>query len=93
MKVLERVLKICLRRKVRVHYGRCVSGGRVSRCTLDGILLAYDNLCLVLAVTDARGEVTRVVVIKKNELESFEPLDREAVEAVLETFLAEDKWS
>jgi hypothetical protein len=84
MKVFERILKACLGRKVRVNYGRCVSSGRVSKCSIDGILLAFDNLCLVVAVVNDRGDIKRIVVVKKSEVESIDLTDEETMQAVYE---------
>ena len=72
MKVYERVLKSCLGRKITVRYGRCSSRYGVSKCSLTGILLAHDNLCIVMGSIDKQGEsLTGITVINKNEIESI----------------------
>jgi len=76
VKVFERVLKLCVGKMIRVNYGRCSTGSRVSKCSLEGVLLAFDNLCLVIAVPNSKGGVEKLVVIKKSEIESIELLDR-----------------
>jgi len=84
MKVYERVLKACLKRRITVRYGRCSSRYGVSKCSLTGILLAYDNLCIVMAVTDEEGNLKRLVVINKNEIESISIEDNLALNRVWE---------
>ena len=84
MKVYERVLKACLRRKITVRYGRCSSRYGVSKCSLTGVLLAHDNLCIVMAVTDEKGNLTRLVVINKNEIESISIEDNVALNQIWE---------
>ena len=90
MKVYERVLKACLRRKITVRYGRCSSRYGVSKCTLTGILLAHDNLCIVMAVTDEKGNLTRLVVINKNEIESISIEDKVALDRIWEALFGVD---
>ena len=90
MKVYERVLKACLRRKITVRYGRCSSSYGVSKCTLTGILLAHDNLCIVMAVTDEKGNLTRLVVINKNEIESISIEDKVALDRIWEALFGVD---
>jgi len=83
VKVFERVLKTCVGREIRVNYGRCSDGRGVSKCQVEGVLWAFDNLCLVVGVYNREGEIIRLVVIKKNEVESIEILDRELIYEVL----------
>jgi len=85
LKVYERILKACLRRKITVRYGRCSSRYGVSKCSLTGVLLAYDNLCIVMAVTDEEGNPKRLVVINKNEIESISIEDNVALDRVWKT--------
>jgi len=85
MKVYERVLKACLRRRITVKYGRCSSRYGVSKCSLTGVLWAYDNLCIVMAVTDEEGNPKRLVVINKNEIESISIEDNVALKRIRET--------
>ncbi len=82
MKVYERVLKACLRRKITVRYGRCSSRYGVSKCSLTGVLLAHDNLCIVMAVTDEKGDLVRLVVINKSEIESISIEDKVALNRI-----------
>ena len=82
MKVYERVLKACLGRKITVRYGRCSSRYGVSKCSLTGVLLAHDNLCIVMAVTDEKGNLVRLVVINKGEIESISIEDEIALNRV-----------
>jgi len=90
MKVFEKILKACVGRKIRVNYGRCMwSSGRVSKCSVDGVLLAFDNLCLVVAVPDSKGNVERLVVVKKSEVESIELMDKELILDVYELLYGE----
>jgi len=84
LKVLEKVLKLCLNRKVKVNYGRCSSGRGAVKCQIEGYLLAFDNLCLVIAVPGVRRSVERLVIIKKSEIESIELEDRDLIIDVLE---------
>ena len=84
MKVYERILKACLRRKITVRYGRCSSRYGVSKCSLTGVLLAHDNLCIVMAVTDEKGNLARLVVINKSEIESISIEDNVALNRVRE---------
>jgi len=84
MKVFERILKVCVGGNVRVNYGRCSAGRGVGKCQVDGILWAFDNLCLVVAVVDEEGSVLRLVVVKKSEVESIELLDRGLISDVYE---------
>ena len=51
MKVFERVLKACVGKVIRVNYGRC-SG---SKCQVEGVLWAFDNLCMVVGVYNQKG--------------------------------------
>ncbi len=78
MKVYERFLKACLGRKVLVRYGRCSQG----RCEVQGELLAYDNLCLLLLVKEngSYGSFEKLVLINKKEIESIEIVGRENVQ-------------
>ncbi len=78
MKVYERFLKACLGRKVLVRYGRCSQG----RCEVQGELLAYDNLCLLLLVREGIGSRSfeKLVLINKKEVESIEIVGRENVQ-------------
>jgi len=85
MKVYERVLKACLKRRITVRYGRCSSRYGVSKCSLTGILLAHDNLCIVMAVADEEGNLKRLVVINKNEIESISIEDNVALDRVWKT--------
>jgi len=85
LKVYERILKACLRRKITVRYGRCSSRYGVSKCSLTGVLLAYDNLCIVMAVTDEEGNPKQLVVINKNEIESISIEDNVALDRVWKT--------
>jgi len=84
LKVYERILKSCLGRKITVRYGRCSSRYGVSKCSLTGILLAHDNLCIVMAVTDENGSLVRLVVINKSEIESISIEDKVALNRVRE---------
>ena len=90
MKVYERVLNSCLGRKITVRYGRCSSRYGVSKCTLTGILLAHDNFCIVMAVTDEKGNLTRLVVINKNEIESISIEDKVALDRIWEALFGVD---
>ena len=85
MKVFERVLKACIGKVIRVNYGRC-SG---SKCQVEGVLWAFDNLCVVVGVYNQKGEIIKLVVIKKNEVESIEILDRELIHDVYEALYGE----
>jgi len=85
VKVFERVLKACIGKVIRVNYGRC-SG---SKCQVEGVLWAFDNLCVVVGVYNQKGEIIKLVVIKKNEVESIEILDRELIHDVYEALYGE----
>jgi len=76
--VFERVLKACVGKVIRVNYGRC-SG---SKCQVEGVLWAFDNLCMVVGVYNQKGEIIRLVVIKKNEVESIEITDRNSIKEI-----------
>ncbi len=89
MKVFERVLKLCINKKVVVNYGRCSSGRGVCKCQVEGFLWAFDNLCLVVAVPDGKGGIDRLVVIKKSELESIEIRDKSLILEFLELLSGE----
>ena len=78
MKVFERVLKTCIGKVIRVNYGRC-SGGK---CQVEGVLWAFNNLCVVVGVYNQKGEIIRLVVIKKNEVESIEITDRDSIKEI-----------
>ncbi len=86
MKVFERVLKACIGKVIRVNYGRC-SG---SKCQIEGVLWAFDNLCVIVGVYSQKGEIIKLVVIKKNEVESIEILDRELIHDVYEVLYGEN---
>ena len=90
MKVFEKVLKTCIGKKIRVNYGRCSDGRGVSKCQVEGILWAFDNLCMVVGVYSQKGEIIKLVVIKKNEVESIEILDRELIHDVYEVLYGEN---
>ena len=53
MKVFERVLKACVGKVIRVNYGRC----SVSKCQVEGVLWAFDNLCMVVGVYNQKGRL------------------------------------
>jgi len=75
LKVFERVLKLCVGRGIRVSYGK----GKL----LEGILLNFDNLCLVIGILNERDRSLRkVVIIKKSQLESIEVLDNRTVMSI-----------
>ena len=57
----------------------------MSKCSLTGILLAHDNLCIVMAVADEEGNLKRLVVINKNEIESISIEDNVALDRVWKT--------
>ena len=78
MKVFERVLKACVGKVIRVNYGRCSR----SKCQVEGVLWAFDNLCVVVGVYNQKGEIIRLVVIKKNEVESIEITDRNSIKEI-----------
>ena len=82
MKVYERFLKACLDRKIIVRYGRCSEGRGAGRCEVQGELLAYDNLCLLLLVGERIGSRSfeKLVLINKKEVESIEIVGRENVQ-------------
>jgi len=82
MKVYERFLKACLGRKIIVRYGRCSEGRGAGRCEVQGKLLAYDNLCLLLLVREGIGSRSfeKLVLINKKEVESIEIVGRENVQ-------------
>jgi len=84
MKVYERILKACLGKVVTVSYGRCPSsyGKGTTKCRVEGVLWSYDNLCLVVAVYSSDRELSKIVVINKNEVESLEIEDIEAMNVV-----------
>ena len=89
MKVFEKVLKTCIGKKIRVNYGRCSDGRGVSKCQVEGILWAFDNLCMVMGVYNREGKVEKLIVIKKSEVESVEILDRELIHDVYEALYGE----
>ena len=80
MKVYERFLKACVGRKIVVRYGRCSQGA--GRCEVQGELLAYDNLCLLLLVREGIGSRSfeKLVLINKKEVESIEIVGKENVQ-------------
>ena len=82
MKVYERFLKACMGRKIVVRYGRCSEGRGAGRCEVQGELLAYDNLCLLLLVREngSYGSFEKLVLINKKEIESIEIVGRENVQ-------------
>jgi len=84
VKVFERVLKACVGKVIRVNYGRCSGSRGVSKCQIEGVLWAFDNLCIVVGVYNREGKVEKLVVIKKSEVESIEILDRELIHDVYE---------
>ena len=90
MKVFERVLKACIGKVIRVNYGRCSGSRGVSKCQVEGVLLAFDNLCIVVGVYSQKGEIIKLVVIKKNEVESIEILDRKLIHDVYEVLYGEN---
>ena len=90
MKVFERVLKACVGKVIRVNYGRCSGSRGVGKCQVEGVLWAFDNLCVVVGVYNQKGEIIRLVVIKKNEVESIEILDRELIHDVYEVIYGEN---
>ena len=90
MKVFERVLKACIGKVIRVNYGRCSGSRGVGKCQVEGVLLAFDNLCVVVGVYSQKGEIIKLVVIKKNEVESIEILDRELIHDVYEVLYGEN---
>ncbi len=90
MKVFERVLKACVGKVIRVNYGRCSGSRGVSKCQVEGVLLAFDNLCIVVGVYSQKGEIIKLVVIKKNEVESIEILDRKLIHDVYEVLYGEN---
>jgi small nuclear ribonucleoprotein (snRNP)-like protein len=73
LKVYERFLKACLKRRVTV---------KCRRYSIKGVLLAYDNLCIAMAVTDGGGSLEQLVVINKNEIESISIDDKVALKQV-----------
>ena len=79
MKVFEKILKICIGRKIKVNYGRCPGSRGISKCSLTGYLLAHDSLCVVMGVPDVKSGLKGIVVIKKNEIESIEIEDMELI--------------
>jgi len=89
VKVFEKVLKLCVNRKIRVNYGRCSDGRGVYKCQIEGFLWAFDNLCLVVAVPGSKGGVDRLVVVKKSEVESIEIKDKELILNVWELLSGE----
>ena len=90
MKVFERVLKACIGKMIRVNYERCSGSRGVGKCQVEGVLLAFDNLCVVVGVYSQKGEIIKLVVIKKNEVESIEILDRELIHDVYEVLYGEN---
>jgi len=90
VKVFERVLKACIGKVIRVNYGRCSGSRGVSKCQVEGVLLAFDNLCIVVGVYSQKGEIIKLVVIKKNEVESIEILDRKLIHDVYEVLYGEN---
>ena len=82
MKVYERFFKACVGRKIVVRYGRCYEGRGAGRCEVQGELLAYDNLCLLLLVREGRSyeSFEKLVLINKKEVESIEIVGRENVQ-------------
>ncbi len=91
MKVFEGILKLCVGRKIRVNYGRCSDGRGVSKCHIEGILWAFDNLCLVVGVYNQEGKIIRLVVIKKSEVESIDILDKDLI-AEIKEFVLKPFW-
>ncbi len=87
MKVFERVLKACIGKVIRVNYGRC-SG---SKCQIEGVLWAFDNLCVIVGVYSQKGEIIKLVVIKKNEVESIEIMDKDLIREI-QDFALEPFW-
>ena len=87
MKVFERVLKACIGKVIRVNYGRC-SG---SKCQIEGVLWAFDNLCVIVGVYSQKGEIVRLVVIKKSEVESIEIMDRDSIKGIHD-FILNSFW-
>ena len=90
MKVFERVLKVCVGKVIRVNYGRCSGSRGVSKCQIEGVLWAFDNLCIVVGVYNREGKVEKLLVIKKSEVESIEILDRELIHDVYEVLYGEN---
>ena len=82
MKVFERVLKTCVGKVIRVNYGRCSGSRGVGKCQVEGVLWAFDNLCVVVGVYNQKGEIIKLVVIKKNEIESIEITDRDSIKEI-----------
>ena len=57
MKIYEKILKSCIGSIVEVVYGRCITdfdphvnlkNPVVAPCRLEGTLVAFDNLCIVV---------------------------------------------
>ena len=90
MKVFERVLKACVGKVIRVNYGRCSGSRGVSKCQVEGVLWAFDNLCMVVGVYNREGKIEKLVVIKKSEVESIEILDRKLIHDVYEVLYGEN---
>jgi len=87
VKVFERVLKACIGKVIRVNYGRCSGSRGVGKCQVEGVLLAFDNLCIVVGVYSQKGEIIKLVVIKKNEIESIEITDRDSIKEIRDFIL------
>ncbi len=82
MKVFERILKTCVGKVIRVNYGRCSGSRGVGKCQVEGVLWAFDNLCVVVGVYNQKGEIIKLVVIKKSEVESIEIVDRNSIKEI-----------
>ncbi len=91
MKVFERILKACIGKVIRVNYGRCSGSRGVSKCQVEGVLWAFDNLCVVVGVYNQNGEIIKLVVIKKNEIESIEIVDRNSIREIHD-FILNSFW-
>jgi len=91
VKVFERILKVCVGKVIRVNYGRCSGSRGVGKCQIEGVLWAFDNLCMAVGVYNREGKIEKLVVIKKSEVESIEIMDKDLIREI-QDFALEPFW-